>query len=325
MSHPRLLGSILIGSALLAAPAFAADPGEPTPLGPPDARPGQCFARVTLPARTETYQEQVLVEGAREEKRVIPARTQTRTKQVVVREERRRTVVEPPVYDTVTETVVVRPGYERTEVTPAQTRRITERVVEPPRRVWKLVRSPLQPTVIWCLVEEPGRTRTVSRTVVVKPESVRRTPVAPEYASVPREVLRRPATTREIVEPAVVKQVTTQEVVEPSRVEVIRTPARYAAVPRTRTLEPERREWVRVLCETEADPARIRSIQKALKARGFYRGEVDGVYGPATADAVQRFQRAKGLAHEGYLSHPTLEALAVAPPPPAYPPRADRG
>lgn len=47
----------------------------------------------------------------------------------------------------------------------------------------------------------------------------------------------------------------------------------------------------------------------ALKARGLYRGSVDGLPGPRTAAAVRRFQRRAGLAPDGVPGSRTRRAL----------------
>jgi len=50
----------------------------------------------------------------------------------------------------------------------------------------------------------------------------------------------------------------------------------------------------------------VRDLQAALNAAGFDSGGVDGVAGPATRDALRRFQRSIGMPADGY---PTLELL----------------
>jgi hypothetical protein len=44
------------------------------------------------------------------------------------------------------------------------------------------------------------------------------------------------------------------------------------------------------------------SVQRALAALGFYRGEPDGVYGPGTGSAIEAWQSANGIPRTGYLS-----------------------
>jgi murein L,D-transpeptidase YcbB/YkuD len=61
------------------------------------------------------------------------------------------------------------------------------------------------------------------------------------------------------------------------------------------------------------DPALVRSVQQALNDKGYSAGSIDGQWGPATEDAVRRFQRASGLPQTGELEQSTLTALGVAP------------
>jgi peptidoglycan hydrolase-like protein with peptidoglycan-binding domain len=55
----------------------------------------------------------------------------------------------------------------------------------------------------------------------------------------------------------------------------------------------------------------VRMAQQALNERGYNVGNVDGVWGPGTADAVRRFQQAQDLPDSGALDTQTLSALGV--------------
>ena len=58
---------------------------------------------------------------------------------------------------------------------------------------------------------------------------------------------------------------------------------------------------------------RIR-LQELLTERGFYEGKIDGRFGPASRDAIHRFQRAAGLRPaDGYPSAAVLERLGRRP------------
>jgi peptidoglycan hydrolase-like protein with peptidoglycan-binding domain len=51
------------------------------------------------------------------------------------------------------------------------------------------------------------------------------------------------------------------------------------------------------------------ALQTSLQATGFYSGEIDGIYGPTTAQAVQQLQTAHGLPPTGWLDRATSAAL----------------
>jgi peptidoglycan hydrolase-like protein with peptidoglycan-binding domain len=73
------------------------------------------------------------------------------------------------------------------------------------------------------------------------------------------------------------------------------------------------------------DPV-LQQVQGALKALGFYSGNVDGLTGPATQAAISAYQRKVGLDVSGNVDAALLRQLGLAPRSPATPtptPRAD--
>ena len=58
--------------------------------------------------------------------------------------------------------------------------------------------------------------------------------------------------------------------------------------------------------------SQVKTLQQALAALGYSAGKADGVYGPSTTNAVQRFQVAKGLDEDGVMGPATLAALSKA-------------
>src|SRR6266404_5137104 len=58
-----------------------------------------------------------------------------------------------------------------------------------------------------------------------------------------------------------------------------------------------------------ADSATVQAVQRQLLDLGYYNGSIDGVFGPATRDAVAKFQIAKQLNVTGSLSPDTLQSL----------------
>ncbi len=55
----------------------------------------------------------------------------------------------------------------------------------------------------------------------------------------------------------------------------------------------------------------VKTIQQKLKNWGYYKGAVDGIFGPQTKEAVKYFQRKNGLTVDGIVGNKTLSALGI--------------
>jgi hypothetical protein len=56
----------------------------------------------------------------------------------------------------------------------------------------------------------------------------------------------------------------------------------------------------------------VADVQGVLKEEGFYKGEVDGLLGPMTREAVTAYQEAQGLSPTAAIDEPTLESLGLS-------------
>jgi len=153
---------------------MAANPGD---LFPPNARPGECYARILLPEKYTSAEERVLVKEASETVSVIPATYDTVTERVLVKEASSRLEVVPATYETVSERVMVRPASKKIVKVPATFRTVSERVLDKPAyTVWKkgspsnfgsganVVSQSVNGTgEVMCLVEVPASYKTISK------------------------------------------------------------------------------------------------------------------------------------------------------------------
>lgn len=75
------------------------------------------------------------------------------------------------------------------------------------------------------------------------------------------------------------------------------TPATFRSEVRTSQLRPRQGIWFRSLCPQDGleDPVFLASLQRALKARGLYSGEIDGQLTAQTGTAIQAYQAHSGL------------------------------
>jgi len=101
------------------------------------AKPGQCFARMLIAPKFETYRDHVMVADARTETHMVPEVTRMVERDVVVEPEHVIHKTVPAVTHTEMQTVVVEPATVREERIPARYETRTEHVmVAPERQVW---------------------------------------------------------------------------------------------------------------------------------------------------------------------------------------------
>ena len=301
-------------SAPVAPTAPAASPQSGAVL----AKPGECYARVVSPPRFDTVSERVLAKAASERIEIIPALYETVEEKVLVKPAGKKIAeVIPPVYKTVEEQVLVKAASEKLIELPAVYKIVEDtQLVKPATTEWKKGRGPVEKVdgltgEIMCLVTVPAEYRTVQQRVVVTPASVQRVPVPAEYATVQRQQLVSPARVREVETPAEYKTLRTLKITKPAEEKRIVIPAEYQTVTRQVLVSESTAQWKSILCETNTTPGIVQNIQRALLAKGFKPGAIDGVVGAETSAAIRAFQEANGLATGG-LTMDTLDQLGVS-------------
>ncbi len=287
-----------------------------TSLYPPNAKPGECYARVLIPAKYKIVTEKVLVKEPSERIEVIPAKYKWVTKKVLVKEATTKLVTIPPVYETVHEKLLVKPESEKIITVPPVYETVTEKVlVKPAQTVWKKGRGPIEKVdgatgEIMCLVEIPAVYKTITKRVLKTPATTKRVKVPAVYKKVTKRVVKTPATTKTVPVPAVYKTVRVKELVSPAKIKKIPIPAQYQTVTKKVKVSDATLKWQPILCKTNFNTDLIKALQKALAKRGFDPGPIDGVYGWRTKAAVNRFQKANSLS-TGALTIETLKALGI--------------
>jgi peptidoglycan hydrolase-like protein with peptidoglycan-binding domain len=56
----------------------------------------------------------------------------------------------------------------------------------------------------------------------------------------------------------------------------------------------------------------VANVQAALQEQGYYQGEVDGLLGPLTREAIAGYQRDNGLYTTSSIDEPTLASLGMS-------------
>ncbi len=204
---------------------------------------------------------------------------------------------------------------------PAEYKTIQRQVLKSPAGVREVEIPAVYETVTRQVVDTPARTEeitipaqygTVERRVVATPASTRDVVVPAVYETITRTVVDQPASFREEVIPAQYETVTRKVIDQPATVREIPVPAKYRTLSHRVKVADARTERRQILCETNANRAKIMEIQRALKAAGFDPGPIDGILRSQTMAAVNRYQQANDLPVDGYLNMETVKALGVS-------------
>lgn len=293
-----------------------------TELFPPQAQPGQCYARILTEEKYRTSEERVLVREESEAVEIMPARFEDTQERVLVKEESTRIEIIPAEYETVSEQILVKAASKRIIEIPTTFRTETEEVLDKPAyTVWKrgaantfadpvLSQNVNATGEVMCLVEVPATYKTITRSVVDVPARTEEIEVPAEYKTVQKLVVKRPATTREVTIPAEYETVSVRQLVEAADERRTPIPAEYRTVTKTEKISDAELDWQQVLCDVNATRANVVALQEALRDEGYTVGPIDGVLGSATISAVSRYAAQRGIPHgANYVPVEVLKAL----------------
>lgn len=100
------------------------------------------------------------------------------------------------------------------------------------------------------------------------------------------------------VTPAVIETVTEQIMLQPAEVQADGTvinPAVYKTETRQAIIHERRETWFQAPCDEDLPPDFTATLQRALQARGQYRGPITGEMDARTRAAIRRYQKPQGL------------------------------
>jgi len=196
---------------------------------PPNAKAGECYAKVFVPAQFKTSTERVLVRDASETIEVIPAKYEWVEEKVLVKDASTQLVAVDAEFAARERTLQVNSGHTDWEVNKDAT----------------CVNPKEQPARdIFCLVNHPAAEKTIQMQAQVRPAYVKEECVPAQYETVRRQKLVSAATTRKVC-----------------------IPAEYENVEKTQKVCDARMAWKRVACDTPgAESVAVKANGKATAA-----------------------------------------------------------
>ena len=161
--------------------------GEMTALLPPNARPGECYAKVFIPPTFKTVTERVLVRDASDTLEAIPAKYDWVEEKVLVKEASTELETTPAEFATREHTIQVNSGHTDWEI----------------NKFANCTNSKDQPAKdVFCLVKHPAECKTIQTQCLVKPAGVRTVCIPAQYETRRFQKLVCAATTRRVCIPA---------------------------------------------------------------------------------------------------------------------------
>lgn len=281
-----------------------------------------CYGNVLMPSTYDTIKEQVIIREAYAYLRHIPA-----------------------VYDTIIENILLSPGYTKYEVKEPVFRTETVRIslkdaeaivnqsnmtkgskvvdkieTAPMIKVWKKTKRKSncksknpENCLTWEVVRVPATYIEIERNI---PSTIQKngddiTQTESEFITIEKQILVEEGKVTEINILPKYKEVTRYVKRKNARFEEINVPAEYREITKIKlTSEGGSIEPQPVICPKEY-PKYIRSLQEALKDLGYDVGEIDGVLGRKTKNALVNYQADNNLP-VGQLDFVSLKNLGIS-------------
>jgi hypothetical protein len=267
--------------------------------------------RHTVPAVTHTEMVTEIVRPATVRDEVVPAQYERRVQHVLISPERKEWVRSAGY---ATGAALVTPGDHepvryRADGTLSWPGKDGDAVIPASEDTARYLRRG-SAQAIWCLQVIPAVYRDQEVRVMVTPETTRHVEIPAVTRQVSHVVVDTPERIVEETVPPVFEKRRVREVISPAHTETVEIPAVYRDITRTRVTDAARPVWREVLCQKNASPAVIMDIQKALAAKGYDPGAIDGHIGSKTVSAMQKFEADNNLP-QGQISIEAVKALGV--------------
>lgn len=277
----------------------------------------QCWVQSVVRPKPVQKPLEVVTKDSVNKIQVTPTQLSQERKQVVTKDGVTMYKVEPPVYRQVKERVEVRPEIVRTIVEPAVFEMKKEVVeVEAARTELEacktagvtFARENTARTLCARLI--PAKTATVMKKTLVKPETKREVVEPAVFKEVTRWVLETPARVVEVPVANETAELPVQVVAQAEKVDEQQVPAEVRQLTATEYTGEPQMVTVRAVCDADLNAPMIVSMQNALQSAGLNPGAADGKLGPRTVAALLEYQRRHGLAY-GALTYESLQHLGV--------------
>ncbi len=212
----RMLASLTMSIAsALAIGSVHAESADGTDVLPANARAGECYAKVMIPAEYKTETENVVIRDAANKIEVIPAKYETTEMRVAVKEAASKLVAVPATYETVKEQIEIEPAHTVWRTSPDAKAKIAD-----PRLVAAAgalgVPADAKPGQCFNEFYKPAEFKTEAQKVLLKEAAETIAINDPEFKLEEERVLIKEASTKIVEVPAQFEEVQEQVLESPA-------------------------------------------------------------------------------------------------------------
>jgi hypothetical protein len=183
-------------------------------LIPPNAKAGECYAKVVLPAKYETVEEKVLVKEASEKITIIPAKYEWKTEKVEVTPASKKIIPIPAKYKKVVESVEVKPAMRIWQTSLKKHAAPVSKEILVAAKLKGVDLDSTTPGTCYKEYFTPEKFKVVTEEVVLQKESEKTEIIPAKYEMVEKTIEISPATKKTVEVPATYEYVQEKILVE---------------------------------------------------------------------------------------------------------------
>ncbi len=171
-------------------------------LIPPNAKAGECYAKVVLPAKYETVEEKVLVKEASEKITIVPAKYEWATEKIEMSPASKKIIPIPAKYKKVVETVEVKPATRMWQTSLKKHAAPVSKEILVAAKLKGVALDDATPGSCYREYFTPERFKTVTEEVVLQEETEKTEIIPAKYEMVEKTIEISPAAKKTVEVPA---------------------------------------------------------------------------------------------------------------------------
>ena len=171
-------------------------------LIPPNAKAGECYAKVVIPAKYKTVEERVLVQEASNKISIIPAKYEWIDERVEVTPESKKLQTIPATYKKVTETIEVKPATRSWHTSLKRTSAPVSKEILVAAKLKGVDLETAEPGNCFKEYFMPESYKTVTEEIVIQKERTKTEIVPAKYEMIEKTIEVKPASTKTMTVPA---------------------------------------------------------------------------------------------------------------------------